>query len=119
MLELFTHCCLISMAMYIWFDTNAFYEFFKKMIFFDKDCFKPYEDYLKATGLDSLFSEYLVIENNFFSKILSCPTCLSVWMCLVFAIPLGILKIGMYFIISNIFYFGFRKIILLLNERNP
>jgi len=107
------------MAMYIWFDTNAFYEFSKRMIFFDKDCFKPYEDYLKATGLDSLFAEYLEIENNFFSKVLSCPICLSVWMCLVFAIPFGVIKIGMYFIISNIFYFGFRKIILLLNERKP
>ena len=117
MLDLISYCCFISMTMYIWFDTNAFYEIMKKLMFFQEDCFEPYEEYLKATGVDSFFAEYLSVEDTFLSKLLSCPICLSVWICLAVSIATNLFHIGLYFIVSNIIYFSFKSLILFINER--
>ena len=108
-------CCTVAMVLYIWFDTNAFYEIMRKIFFFQKDSFEPYEKHLKATGVHVFFAEYLSVEDKFFHKLLSCPICVSVWICIFLSAALN-QNIGLLFIFSNTVYFGFKKLILLFDE---
>ena len=116
MADALSSCCFIATVLYVWTDTNAFYEITKKILFFKKDCFEPYEKHLKATGVYVFFAEYLSTEDSFLSKLLSCPICISVWLCLFACLALDKPHLGVLFIFSNIIYFGFKKLILLLDE---
>ena len=107
--------CLGAMMVYIWLDTNAFYQYAQVLKYLDKDCFKPYEDFSNTTGTNPSFADFLACQPGFFSQLLSCPICLSVWISItfsiVYSIPLGILFIGI-----NLVYFLFRKLISFSNE---
>jgi hypothetical protein len=50
------------------------------------------------------------------SKLLSCPICISVWLCLFACLAFGETYLGVLFLFSNIIYFGFKKLILSLDE---
>jgi hypothetical protein len=115
-LSLLESCFLGFMIIYVWLDTNAFYEYAKILKYIDKDCFEPYEKFNKTTGIESLFSEYLATENKFFPRLLSCPICLSTWaswfFCVVYR-DLTILHMGVVFFGINVIYFCFKRIVKL------
>ena len=118
-LSLLESCFLGFMIIYVWLDTNAFYEYAKILKYIDKNCFEPYEKFNKTTGVESLFSEYLATEDGFFPRLLSCPICLSVWVSWFFCAAyrdLTILHIGIVFFGINIIYFCFKRIVRLNNE---
>ena len=115
-LNLIESCFLGFMIIYVWLDTNAFYEYAKILKYLDKDCFEPYEKFNKTTGIESLFSEYLATENKFFPRLLSCPICLSTWVSWFFCVvyrDLTILHMGVVFFGINVIYFCFKRIVKL------
>jgi hypothetical protein len=82
--------CSNAFFLIVWFDTNAFYEYFKvlrlhKVKTLD-DVFgiSEYEKFLSDNKIDILYWEYTAIVNQGFSgKLITCPICISFWFHLV------------------------------------
>lgn len=82
--ELFFYSSTISLILFVWFKSNAFVEYcslfrFKKL-FYIKDFDKQRE-----INPDLSYSDYLVIyRDSFFSRLISCPLCSSMWLGILF-----------------------------------
>ena len=82
--DLFFYSSSISLVLFIWFKSDAFIEYcslfgFKKL-FYIKDFNEQ-----KSINPALTYPDYLVIyRDNFFSRLLSCPTCASVWLGVLF-----------------------------------
>ena len=78
--ELCFYSCSICLVLFIWFKTDAFVEYcslfrFKKLFYI-----KDFEE-KRRIGEDLLYYDYLVIyRDSFLSRLISCPTCMSVWL---------------------------------------
>lgn len=107
--------CLGAMIIYVWLDTNAFYQYAQVLKYIDKDTFQPYENFSQTTGTNPSFTDFLACQPGFFSQLLSCPICLSVWISIFFSLIYSA-QIGVMFIGVNLVYFSFKKIISLTNE---
>lgn len=111
---------LIVSALYIWFDTSAFVDWAK--LFRLK--FLRYDDYLEARNsalgkiTASSYPDFLAIKykGNFFIKLITCPTCLAVWLNLisVFFLPRAI-SIGIDIVATWILYYFVHWYITFLN----
>jgi hypothetical protein len=69
----------IVFSLYIWFDTEAFAEYSK--IF--KLKFTKYEEFYKFKELAPTisYSDFLITKyNSFLTRLLACPSCLTVWL---------------------------------------
>lgn len=66
----------VSISLFIWFETNASIFYLKKIL----PCYDEYADIILAGGsvkyLDFLHNR----DKGFFTQIISCPVCLSVWL---------------------------------------
>jgi len=94
------HCFLVSFALLVWLQTEAFYEYAKLFGFKKLFKIKEYSDFLEGPeklglGLEivsaSLLSYlgYLKAEHdNFFVRLISCPICLGTWLNLLICIAL-------------------------------
>ena len=109
-----------SVCLYIWFNTNAFVEYLnmidKAAGKFTKERNEGLEKYRKQKELSPsiTYPDFLIIENeNFFTKLFSCPVCLGVW---INIIPLFFMEVSTinYFpslILSFYVYFNLTKLI--------
>jgi len=86
-----------SLVLIIWLKTNVFYEYIKVLkldkIRIIKELFnlEEYENFVNQAKVSVNYSEFLSITNDdFFSKLVSCPICLTFWMsvAVVFIMPL-------------------------------
>ena len=88
----------ISFILLIWFETGAFVEYsmlasHKYPIILDKLFLKDYETLTDATPMS--YPEFLVeYHNSFFTRLLSCPICMSTQLGLFFSLFIGISKFG-------------------------
>tara|TARA_B100000287_G_scaffold331427_1_gene316273 strand:- start:110 stop:487 length:378 start_codon:yes stop_codon:yes gene_type:complete len=70
----------------VWFQTNAVYEYlkvlkFNKVKFLDESFgVTEYEEFLRISKKEVLYSEYTeIINDNFFGRLTACPVCISFW----------------------------------------
>jgi|10_taG_2_1085330.scaffolds.fasta_scaffold09256_1 hypothetical protein len=102
----------IVTVMVVWFKTNAFVEY---VSFFHINKFFYIDDYRKKSDEDPLvdYPMYLLVHRtSFFTKLISCPICLSIWFSLgaivFFEMPLvnfGIIEVTtlfVYFILCKV-----------------
>jgi len=107
--------CLGAMIIYIWLDTNAFYQYAQVLKYIDKDTFQPYESFSQTTGTNPSFADFLACQPGFLSQLLSCPICLSFWIS-IFLSFIYSAHIAFVFIGMNVVYFLFRKFVSFVNE---
>ncbi|MAH50823.1 hypothetical protein CMI37_33705 [Candidatus Pacearchaeota archaeon] len=70
----------VSFILLIWLQTEAFYEYCKLLGFKKIFKIKDYEDFLELSEGVS-YIEYLNIKyDSFFTRLISCPICLTVWL---------------------------------------
>ena len=86
-IDFLTITCAIALLLFVWLETDAFVEYVKllklnNLASFDFLRANEYEDYMsknleeEITYPDFLSSNY----NNFFTSLISCPICVSVWL---------------------------------------
>lgn len=95
------------MTMFLWFDTNVFYEYGSKIPFL-KRIFHAY-DRNKSHYDNCRYSEFLMIYyNNFVSKLLSCPYCFGFWSILLFTFAFSSPEfIAINYLLSIMSYFAY------------
>lgn len=85
--DFLTVTCAIALLLFVWLETDAFVEYVKLLKLNNLASFNflranEYEDYMsknleeEITYPDFLSSNY----NNFFTSLISCPICVSVWL---------------------------------------
>ena len=82
MFEIFFSASLIAIILLIWFDTDAFVEYAK---LFRLDFFFFLSDFEEQQNVNPelTYPDYLVIyHQSFFTRLLSCPKCISFWLTL-------------------------------------
>jgi hypothetical protein len=75
-----------ALFLIIWLHTNAIYEYLK-LLRFDKIKFldesfgiTEYEEFLRLSKKNVLYSEYTeIVNDNFFGRLITCPVCMSFW----------------------------------------
>jgi hypothetical protein len=85
MIELYLSATL-AVFLLIWFRTEAFVEYCR---LFKLKCICYYEDYDNKKKEDArlTYLNYLLkYHNNFFTRLYTCPICVSVWVSLLFSI---------------------------------
>lgn len=98
---------LLSVILIVWFQTNAFVEYFSFL-----SIVKKYHTAQNA-GLNTLFINFLAINyNSFLIRLITCPYCLNFWMSLIFSLFIGWKFFGFLYILSMLYY----KIILVLSK---
>lgn len=76
----------LSVFLVIWFETEAFVEYCQ--LFKIERIFKL-DEYALVKTADYSYQDFLVeYHNNFFSRLITCPICVSTWVGLVLSIPL-------------------------------
>ena len=78
MLGVYLSCSIVAMILLIWFRTDAFLEYcraFHLKVFYENYDFLKENDDARMT-----YHEYLLkYHNNFFTRLITCPVCSSVW----------------------------------------
>lgn len=112
MIEMILSSCWSAFLMFIWFETNAFYEYLKFLPFL-----RAYEKKKSLYG-NPRYSEFLAINHdNFISKLLSCPYCLGFWTSLVFCFILcPLVMLPVVYFCSLVLYFTIQKVLSLLQN---
>ena|SRR5438045_6160981 len=98
--------CLV----YLWFDTDAFIEYAKLL----RLRFAKYEEYeqMKSTIPSMEYVNFLLMKyNNFFTRLISCPVCVIVWLNLIQFLLYKNFSLSGHIILSWIGYFGLRKVL--------
>ena len=115
MKDAFLLSCILAQVLIIWFQTNAFIEWVKLLRvgkFFKSDEYDKYSE----EELDPVTYPYFLLlkQNSFFNKIISCPYCLNVYLCLLMFGPLSQYISWWYFsvtyIVSICIYFVVKRL---------
>lgn len=117
MLDYFTLCwcaSFIAVAVIVWFESAAFIEYAE---FFGIDGYLGVKDFKKAaeTNIALTYHEYLLLyRNNFFTRLISCSLCSTIWLCIFTCLKIGFVYFPFLVILSYSIYGGVIK----LNERS-
>lgn len=87
----------------VWFQTNAFIEYFGKFPFVSKivDNFNK----MTQAGLSSSFTSFLALNyNSFFIRLITCPYCLNFWITLATSFFVGYQFFAFIYVTSLIYY---------------
>lgn len=79
MLGLYLSCSIVAMILLIWFRSEAYLEYCR---LFNLDKISFYKDYEEKKNQDArlTYLDYLrQYHYNFFTRLITCPVCLSVW----------------------------------------
>ena len=119
MLEIIIQASITFVCLYIWFDTNAFVEYLniidKTLSKFTKEKNEDLEKYYKQKELSPsiTYPEFIFTENeNFFTKLFSCPICLGVWINIIplFFMETSIINYFPSLILAFFVYFNLTKL---------
>ena len=95
---------MISLILLVWFKTDAFNEYCKLFNLNEKFYLNEYNQML----LDGAFISYpdflAEYHPSFFTKLISCPICLSVWLGIFFSIFIGLFSLGTLSFLGLLFY---------------
>ena len=72
--EIFLLICIL----YIWFDTDAFFEW-SKFLHLRIYKYKEFEDLKKKIPVMTYQNYLLIHHSNFFTRMITCPICFGVW----------------------------------------
>lgn len=80
--------CFVALFLTVWLKTDAFVEY---MSLLKLDKYFHIKDYLDVSG-DQSYPQFLVeYYNSFFTRLISCPICLSVWLGFIISLCTSIL----------------------------
>ena len=95
---------MISLILLIWFKTDAFNEYCKLFGLDEKFHLDQYNQVLTDCA-DISYPDFLVeYHPSFFTKLISCPICLSVWLGIFFSIFEGLFSLGTLSFLGLLFY---------------
>lgn len=100
MLTLFIQALAIAFVLYVWLKTDAFHEYVSDLPFvkrFNLFYIAEYEDYTnpvkQLNNIDRISTTYIQYlqtrRNSFFTRLITCPICLSFWLSLFSASSLN------------------------------
>ena len=75
--------CVVSLALLIWFHSEAFVEYAKLVGGAKFFGVTEYEEQRKKTAALDYLGYLLENKNSFFNRLITCPLCLSVWLSLI------------------------------------
>ena len=116
MIENLLHVVPLSvMAMFLWFDTNVFYEYLSKIPVLRR-MFRTYDRNKKHYD-NCKYAEFLMIHhNNFWSKLVSCPYCLGFWVSLASTLSFSEIQfVPVNYLISLMSYMLYSSILTKIN----
>ncbi len=93
-----TVICLIALNLLMWCRTDVWIEYTKLL---HLDCISFYKDYEKKLENDALLTYHIYLRryhNSFWTRLITCPTCLAVWQGIFFGITTSISMIPIYII---------------------
>ncbi len=101
---------LNTFLLIIWFNTEAFVEYFK----FTRNLFKI-EQYIldKPKDFSLTYHSFLLKEYNcFFTRLITCPLCFNFWMTILFVLVFNqsMISVPLIYILSLLLYFIFTKL---------
>lgn len=104
---------LILFINIVWFETEALVEYIK---LFRLNWFKV-TNYLiaKESNFELTYHSYLLqYHKNFFTKLITCPICLTTWLSIIFSLLFtkSILNFSIIFVLSIIGYNIYRKLLV-------
>lgn len=103
-MEVISSICLLALILTVWFKTTAFVEY---MHLFRLDKWFHVQDYTDVQS-DQAFPDFLKeYYNNFFTRLISCPICLSIWLGFIISLFTSILAFPV------ITFFGLSSYLLL------
>lgn len=123
--EFLTDLTLLSsftaVALFLWFQTNAFLEYLRifdsiaKVVTKEKSDIIADFDKQHELSPSIMFADYLNLKyDNFFGKLFSCPICLGVWINLVATV--AFFPIGYFFPSLIISYFLYFRLVKTTND---
>jgi hypothetical protein len=100
------------LVLFIWFDTNAFYEYTREFLRYN-----TYES-KKHMYDDCSLSDFIAIHySSFWSRLLSCPYCLGFWSSLAFTLAFSsFLYLPMIYFLTLVLYFSFKYFLELVTK---
>lgn len=103
---------VINFSLFIWFHTTAFIEYMKVFKLTNLFRINKYIDY-KNINPEISYIDFLAIKNpNFFTKLFSCPYCLSFWITLISCFLFKNLSIfALIYMVSVVIYIILKKYI--------
>ena len=102
---------LISTLLLIWFQTNVIFEYFRFLPFLKKICDK-YKKSLDA-GVGTSFINFISLNyNSFFIRLITCPYCITFWLCLPVCYIFSWKYFGLTYILSMLYF----RIVVLISK---
>lgn len=84
--------CFITLTMFLWFRSDALYEYYKTFHIRGIKCIDEYVE-KSRDGYFSHLVEYLANNHHsFWIKLITCPICLSVWLSAIFSFVTGFIS---------------------------
>ena len=86
MFDIISICSLVAIILLIWFRTEAYIEYCR-LLKLDKISLYEEYDFLKKGDVSLTYLGFLrQYHNNFFTRLITCPICVSVWISLIFSL---------------------------------
>lgn len=93
-----------TLFLIVWFETNAFIEYFKNFPLIKK-VIENYNNMLKS-GIGNSFISFLALNYNcFFVRLITCPYCLNFWLSLATSFFVGYEFFAFIYVTSMIYYY--------------
>ena len=103
---------LITLILLIWFKTDAFIVY-TKLFRMDKFFYvKELEEFKNTKDCTVTYHQFLRMKspNGFWTKLITCPICFSVWLSIWLSIPIGVGSIPIVCVSSIFLYFLITKL---------
>ncbi len=104
--------CFVALVLLVWFKTEAFVEYFSFIKplakLFKLDQFKDIKDNGGELSYPEFLAEYY---NSFFTRLISCPICMSVWAGLFLSPLTGLAYLGFNIIFGLFIYLIIAKLL--------
>lgn len=102
MIDSILYSIINGVVIFLLLQTDVIYEYFK---YFNIKILKEYS-IAKQAGINNNLIKFLVLNyNNFFTKLISCPYCLSFWFSLLICFFTNIKFFGLNYLTTVIIYF--------------
>ena len=104
-----TEVYIIAFVLIVWFKTNAFCEYLTVFGFSDYFKIDQYYEERKKFSSSLHYTDFLILKyNSFFTRLVSCPICLNIWLCIIASLILED-KMGFFykFLLTSIIFYTY------------
>jgi len=110
-IDIILYSSFISTFLLIWFQTNVVFEYFRFLPFFKSICNK-YKKSLEA-GIGTNFINFIALNyNSFLVRLITCPYCITFWLCLPVCCIFNWKYFGLIYILSMLYF----KLVVLISK---